>query len=436
LKPIVDIVGAGISGLASAHFLARSNKFHIRVWEKDSFPGGLAGSFNFNDEFVVEKFYHHIFKGDTALLDLIKTYGLHDKISWRPANTGSFYFNQPYRLSSPIDLLKFKPLPFISRIRMGLMVVLARRVKNWHQLDTISAEEYILKTAGRKVYERVWQPLLKGKFGKYATEVSAAWLWSKFVDRGSSRSKGGHEVLGYLRGGLGTLFEAIVKELENKGHEVHLNTAVQKLKLTENKISEIETEKGTYKTDYVINAAQVPDLTDILPKDNRYATEIGKIQFLANVCLVLTLKKSLSNFYWTNVTDPEAPFVGIIEQTNWVDKAEYNNRNLVYISSYVPGDDAKITMTSDELIEFYLPHIQKMFPTFTKDDIISSVKWTAPYTQPIVSKGYRHLVPSIKSSIDNLFVCTMAQIYPNDRQVSNGVEMAEKTVQTILHESE
>jgi len=431
LKRTVDIIGAGISGLATAYYLSKTNKFHVRVWEKDSFPGGLAGSFSFNDEFVVEKFYHHIFKGDKALLNLINELGLSEKVIWRPANTGSFYFNQPYRLSSPIDLLKFKPLPFVSRIRMGLMVLMARRVKSWKQLDDISAKDYIIQKAGKKVYQVVWEPLLKGKFGPFAEEVSAAWIWSKFVDRGSSRGKGGFEILGYLRGGLGVMFDKIVEKLKENGHEVHLNTSVRQLHLNNNRITQLETENQTVDCDIVLNAAQLADLAYFLPQDMEYTKQISKVKFLSNVCLVLSLKQSISQFYWTNVTDPEAPFVGIIEQTNWVDKGEYNNHNLVYISSYVPMDDKRIAMTSHELLDYYLPYIQKMFPAFDKSWVLQQVKWTAPYTQPIVSTGYRHLIPEIKTPVDNLYVCTMAQIYPNDRQVSNGVEMAIKTADLI-----
>lgn len=431
MKRTIDIVGAGISGLATAYYLSKHENIHIRVWEKDKYPGGLAGSFDFKAKFTVEKFYHHIFKGDTALINLIGEMGLTNQLMWRPANTGSFYFNQPYRLSSPIDLLKFKPLPLISRIRMGLMVIMARRIKDWRQLDDITAKNYIIKTAGKKVYERVWEPLLKGKFGDYAESVSAAWIWSKFVDRGSSRSKGGFETLGYLRGGLGVLFEKLVTDLKNKGHEVNMQSPVLKFETDNNNITKIISNKGELNTDIVVHAAQLPDLVDFLP-DIPYRHTIKQIGFLSNVCLVLTLNHTLSEFYWTNVTDPEAPFVGIIEQTNWVDKAEYNGNNLVYISSYVTANDKRLAMDTQELINHYMPYIKKMFPHFNSNYITDSVKWTAPYTQPIVRTGYRNLVPGTKTPINNLYVCTMAQIYPNDRQVSNGIERAKSTAQTIL----
>ena len=47
-----------------------------------------------------------------------------------------------------------------------------------------------------------------------------------------------------------------------------------------------------------------------------YAERIGAIDYLANVCVVLELTKSLTELYWMNVNDPSFPFVGVIEHTN------------------------------------------------------------------------------------------------------------------------
>jgi hypothetical protein len=54
--------------------------------------------------------------------------------------------------------------------------------------------------------------------------------------------------------------------------------------------------------------------------------------------------------------------------------------------------------------------------------------WKATNAQPIVHTGYRHSVPEVQSPIQNLLVCAMAQIYPKDRQLSNGVDKARETV--------
>ena len=432
----IDIIGAGISGLTTAYYLARAfenaaNRIEIHVWEKDQDPGGLAGTFT-TENFTVEKFYHHIYRRDYALQDLIEELGLGAQLIWRPAATGAYYFQQPYRLSSPVDVLRFKPLPLLDRLRLGWMAVHAKTIKDWRKLDDMSSKEYIHNVAGGNVYRVVWEPLFRGKFGSFAESVSAAWLWSKLVDRGGSRNKQGHELLGYLRGGMGRVFEEIINHLKRHGHHVHLGQAIQALQGREEGLTTIVTDEGSFTTDLVVGCAQLPELAELLPNSvESYRNSLHKIDFLANVCLVLTLKHSLSDFYWTNVTEPDAPFVGIIEQTNWAAQSDFNHKHIVYISAYVNPDDPRLAMDAAQLIEHYLPSLNKLFPAFEVGAIEAHALWQTPYAQPIVRVGYRFLIPEIASPIPNFLVCTMAQIYPHDRQMSNGVALARKTVALI-----
>jgi protoporphyrinogen oxidase len=94
----IDIIGAGISGLACAYYAANTlrqsstpalQNVKIHVWEKDQTPGGLAGTFHTPD-FTVEKFYHHFYRQDQAIQDLLKQLGLGNDLIWRPAATGAY----------------------------------------------------------------------------------------------------------------------------------------------------------------------------------------------------------------------------------------------------------------------------------------------------------------------------------------------------------
>lgn len=429
----VDILGAGISGIATAWFLMHSAPdVEIHVWEKDEAPGGLAGTFR-TENWRVEKFYHHLFRRDLALQALIRDAGLQDELIWRPASTGAYYFSRPYRLSSPADLLRFAPLPFFDRLRLGRLVLDARRVRDWRTIDDTSARDWIVRHAGRTVFDVVWAPLLRGKFGEEADNVSAAWLWSKLVDRGGSRDSGGRELLGYLRGGLGRLFDVLVERLEAAGHRIHLSEPVLALESEGSRISGIVTSGGRHAAGTVVSAVQLPDLLPLLPESaGGLRRRAASIRFLGNVCLVLELERPLSEFYWTNVTDPDTPFVGVVEQTNWADRREFGGRSLAYVSAYLPGADRRWGMEADELHALYVPHLRRLFPAYDPGLAVRTFLWQARSAQPIVSTGYRQLVPPIETEFENLFVCTMAQIYPNDRQVSNGVEMARRTAESVL----
>jgi protoporphyrinogen oxidase len=226
----------------------------------------------------------------------------------------------------------------------------------------------------------------------------------------------------------------MVGRLRLAGHHVHLGCAVKGFEFADSdRITAIVTDQGSHTTDCVISGVQLPDLADLLPDQQAaYRSSLRTIDFLGNVCLVLILDRPLSHFYWTNVTDPTFPFVGIIEQTRWARPSEFAHRHLVYLSAYVPPDDARLRMDADALMDLYLPYVRRMFPDFSASTVVDRVCWATRYAQPIVKTGYRHLMPAIRSSVPNLFVCTMAQIYPSDRQVSNGVEMARRTIDVAL----
>ena len=76
-------------------------------------------------------------------------------------------------------------------------------------------------------------------------------------------------------------------------------------------------------------------------------------------------------------------------------------------------------MSFFEFLDFALPYIQRMFPAFKKDWVLAHSIWKAPYSQPVVEKHYGDLIPSADGPVEGLHLCSMAQIYPEDRGTFN-----------------
>ena len=106
----VIIVGAGFAGLAAAYDLACKG-YGVTVLEKENEVGGLAAGFPL-DGYRLEKFYHHWFVHDTEIMELVRELGVEDQVALRPARTGVYCRGRVYRFSTPLDLLRFKPLRF------------------------------------------------------------------------------------------------------------------------------------------------------------------------------------------------------------------------------------------------------------------------------------------------------------------------------------
>lgn len=425
------VIGAGFSGLSAALDLVKAGK-RVLVLEADSEVGGLAGSFDVGGT-KLEKFYHHWFTNDRHVMDLIKELGQEDRILLRPTRTGMYYAKNFFRLSTPKDLLSFSAIPFLDRVRLGLLALRARKVEDWRELENKTAEEWLVSMGGRNVYEKVWKPMLAGKFGRYAPEISAVWFWSKLKLRGGSRGKGGEEVLAYYRGGFAHLAETLAARVVELGGEIRLNTPVTLISEDPSGVR-VTTSAGEFVGRTGLVTLPLPIFEKVLSPsvDSSYRASLGKITYIANTCLVLQLDRSLSETYWINVADPNFPYVGVIEHTNFEPPSTYQGKHIVYLSKYLPEDEPLYQMTPEETLEYSLPHIQRMFPNFDRSWITDFHVWKARYSQPIVVKNYSKLIPPRETPIPGLFLASMAQVYPEDRGTNYAIRDGREVAQSVM----
>ncbi|MGJ8583196.1 MAG: NAD(P)/FAD-dependent oxidoreductase [Marinosulfonomonas sp.] len=425
-KPSATVIGAGFSGLSVAYELGKAG-YDVTVLEAAESVGGLAGSFETDGE-KLDRFYHHWFTSDQDVTDLIDELGLSDNVVTNPTNTGLFFANKIFRLSTPLDLLKFNALGFTDRIRLGLLALRARRVEDWMQLEKLTAAEWLRKLGGDKVYEVVWEPLLKGKFGPFADKISAVWFWNKLKLRGSSRGKQGEERLAYLEGSFARLAEEIANAIKTNGGTVKLNAPVDTVERVDDGRWSTGGAWGRIESDIVVATTALPLVADMVENwaESAYIAQLRRIDYLSNICLVLQLDRSLSDTYWLNVNDVNFPFVGVIEHTNFQPVSKYAGRHIVYLSKYLPETDALYQMEDDEVLDFSVPHLQRMFPDFDPSWIQAHHVWRARWSQPVVEKDYSTLIPDEDGPAPGFHLCSMAQIYPEDRGTNYAIREGRK----------
>ena len=125
-------------------------------------------------------------------------------------------------------------------------------------------------------------------------------------------------------------------------------------------------------------------------------------------------------------------FVGIIEHTNFEPPESYAGRHIVYLSKYLPTEHPLYRISSGELLEFSLPHIQRMFPSFERDWLLGHHLWRAEHAQPIVERNYSRIVPGTETPISNFFISTMAQVYPEDRGTNYAIRNGRAAAREII----
>ncbi|MCH7812201.1 MAG: NAD(P)/FAD-dependent oxidoreductase [Chloroflexi bacterium] len=425
----VGIIGGGVAGMAAAFRLVKDGH-RVALYEASPYMGGLVRTFEVGGE-RLESFYHHIFSTDTTVVRLIEELGLGDRITWRESQVGFYHGGKLYDFVTPLDLLRFTPVPLIDRVRMGLAALQLRRQKDWRRYESITAADWVRRYMGKGAYDAVWGPLLRGKFGDAHEELSMAWLWSKIHLRFASR-KGGpgqQEQLGYLLGSFGVYLDELERRLrESDAAEVHTGSAVQEVLVEDGRARGLVLAGGErVEFDAVIACmpAQVfAKLAPQLPDD--YAQKLTGVRWQWALCYIMALKQPLSDIYWLNISDDEIPFLAAIEHTNFIEPERYGGLHIVYLSNYLRPDHPYFGMEIDEIEREYLPHLTKINPAFSPDWIVDRWLFKGPYAQPIVTTGYRETIPDHRTPIPGLYLATMSQIYPQDRGQNYSIAMGEK----------
>src|SRR5512135_2542358 len=219
----IAIIGAGFGGMAAAYDLAKAGH-KVTIYEAADYVGGLASGFKEPGwDWSVEKFYHHWFASDKHVLGLIRELGLDDKVIFPRPLTVMYYKGKFYPFDSIVKMALFPGLGFgINKIRFGLVGLYLRLTNNWRSLEQVTADQWMMKWAGRDVYEEMWKPLLVGKFGPYYRDVNMAWMWARMKARTTR--------LGTFEGGFQSFADKLAGRLRDMGVEFRFSTAVQSIR--------------------------------------------------------------------------------------------------------------------------------------------------------------------------------------------------------------
>jgi protoporphyrinogen oxidase len=429
----VAVVGAGFTGLAAAMTLARGGK-SVVVLEQDAGVGGLGGTFTFSDGVEVEKFYHHWFTNDVHVPQLVSDLGMDGDVVTMPSRTGMYLNGRIWRLSTPLDLLRFRAMPLVDRVRLGLSTLRVRKIDDWKAIEHLTIREWLEPLCGTRAYEQVWEPLVRSKFGKYADEVNAVWMWKKLVLRGSTRNAKGGEELAYFKGGFGRLSAAVAEDVRAHGGEVRTGTTVTGVQTEGDRVTLLRTDHGDVEADAFLFTSALEQTAELFDPVGppEWLASLRRVAHLGNLCLVLRLTRSLSDTYWLNVNDPGFPFVGVIEHTNFDSPAHYGGDRIAYLSRYLDVDEPEWSMTDEEYLEYALGHLQRMFPDFDRSWVRDARTWRARYAQPVTERGYSSYMPSTTTPWTNAQVQTMAHIYPEDRGTNYAIRDGQAAGRRLL----
>lgn len=415
----LGIVGAGATGLTAA-FDAATAGHDVTVLEASDRPGGLAGSIDVGGT-AVERFYHHCFRTDRALIELIQALGLGARLRFRRPSTGVFVDDRLHPFGTPREMLRFPYFGPIDRLRFAGSAAVLKAIPDGRRFDSVRALDWMRRWAGAQVTETLWEPLLAGKFGDHAGEVSMAWLWARIHCRTFD--------LGYLRGGFDQVYRALMAAVTERGGKIELRKAVGRIRQPHSTVC-VRTEDGSYyEFDHLIVTVAQPVFAKAAGVDTNDL--LWRTRYLGATCFVLECDRSLTPYYWLNINDRDFPFLAVVEHTRMVDRTDYGGRHIVYVGNYVPHDDWRFTAEPADLLGHYLPWLRRLNPDFRRANILNWHFSRASHAQPIVTPEYRSSLPSHRTPLPSVTLATMSQIYPQDRGQSYAIAMAHAVTQRL-----
>ncbi len=438
----IAILGGGFTGLAAAYDL--SQKGHeVTLFEKEKVLGGLAVGFKGeNWDWYLERAYHHLLDSENEMLEFARDIGF-DRIFFKETSTGSLYkvkkilrraslsqddsanAGADYRIfpvDSPQDFLRFPLLSLPQKIRAGLVIAGLKLSPFLKTYEKQTAQEFLTKTMGKEVWEIFWSELFRKKFGKYAGNILATFIWARIKKRAKK--------LGYIEGGFQTLIDYVEAELIKLKVKIYKGVAVESVVKRGEKLAVKSGEEELF--DAIISTLPTPVLTKITPHlfPAQLTRNLRKLEYLHAVVLIIESQKPLlDKTYWLNICTPDLPMMLIAQHTNFIDKKHYAGHHIAYVAWYVDGESKLLKMDKEQILQYIKPHLKKIsnfqFP------ISNTFLFKAPWAQPVFDHKFVKNMPHFITPIKNFYIANLDMTYPFDRGTNYAVKLGREVAKMI-----
>lgn len=427
----VAVIGAGPMGLATAYELAKQG-IDVTLYEKSATLGGMTASFDFAG-LSIERFYHFHCTSDLDFFELLQEIGLEDKLKWKQTKMCYWFDHRLQYWGNPVALLRFKGISLMAKFRYGLHAFLSVKRDTAGALDSKNAKLWIQQWVGDEAWKKLWENLFTLKFYQYSDNLSAAWIWSRIRRIGRSRYSMMKEKLGYVEGGSQLWIDKLHSEISSMGGKVLTSSRITKVTKCEagytvNFLQGSENKSDCF--DAVISTIPLPYVagifSDVLTDEQRkiFSDKIN----IGCCCVIVKLKKALTDCFWCNINDQDMDIPGVIEFTNL--NPLDGNEHIVYVPYYVPTDNPVYSCSDDEIRTKLMAYFKTINPKLQDDDFVDFAVSRYTFAQPICEPEYLKHLPQRKLA-DTLYIADTSYYYPEDRGISESIGFGRKMAREL-----
>ena len=416
------IIGAGITGLVTAHSLKKSGQ-NILVLEANERAGGVIQTID-ADGFLLERGPNSL-RGTHEFLDLIDELNLHDQlVTADPKAPAYVYFNQclqPVPMSPPA-LIKTKLISTAGKLR------LLREPFITAQKDTEeeSLASFVERRLGKEILERLVAPFVSGVYAGDPAKLSVQASFPKLAEfeanagsiikgaikssRQAKPAQPQRSLLPYrlcsFRNGMQTLTDTLTKSL---GDSLLTSARVTKASRFSNSKFQV-----SYKQNNETNIVETNSLIITTPSFaaaqiiSEIAPEIGsllsEIPYTSLVTVPLAYRKeqisrALDGFGFLAPRGQGLRTLGSIWNTSLFDNRA--PKGWVLLNNFIGGetDREAMTLSDDELIATVHLDLQKVLGISGEPRRLPITRW--PRAIPQYNLGHAKRIATIEKALQN-----------------------------------
>jgi protoporphyrinogen oxidase len=431
----VGVVGGGMMGISLGYFLSQEG-VKVEIYEASPDLGGLAGQVLLENGTSVDRFSHAILSSDTFLRQLCDELDLAGHLQLKAKRMGIYHKGEIHPVNGIFNFLRFPTLGWIDRLRLCLAVLCTQYLQGWRRLEGVSAEEWLVQLCGHRVFETIWRPMLRSKYGEVFDDVPATQIWASMKHmRSICAGFAQKQLVGHLIGGHLALINEMAKNIEEMGGKIHLDRPVQEIMIEEGRAWGLRFGNKAIPYDAVIGTVPVPLYRQLIPDaSSTYHGFLDRIEYMGIIVPVLVLDRPLSGYWRLNIADERFSFISVVETTTFIDPQFIGGHHLVYLPKYTTPDSWWQQLSDDEIRTIWLYEFETMFPAFDRSWVCQFSVHREPYVEPIHRLDGTDHIPSIKSPVENLYLATTAQIYPELNNCESVTKHARHVAQFILDE--